>query len=76
MNNNRDWSHWIPQCHRWLSMAFTATVIANFVAMAYGTPPAWITYSPLVPLALLMLSGLYLFALPYLAKWRRSRIGP
>jgi hypothetical protein len=55
-------------------MAFTLTVIANFVAMSFGTPPAWITYSPLLPLALLLLTGLYLFALPYLSRQTR-RIG-
>jgi hypothetical protein len=55
----------IRQFHRWVSMAFTLTVIANFVAMSFGPPPAWVTYSPLLPLALLMLTGLYLFALPY-----------
>ena len=49
-------------------MAFTVTVIANFVAMSQGTPPAWVTYSPLLPLALLLFSGLYLFALPYFRK--------
>jgi hypothetical protein len=63
-------NHWIRQTHRWLSMAFTLTVIANFVAMARGTPPAWVTYSQLLPLALLLFSGLYLFALPYVTKWR------
>ena len=59
-----------------MSIAFTVTVIANFVALAQaggGMPPPWITYSPLIPLALLMLTGLYLFALPYLAKWRGGR---
>jgi hypothetical protein len=55
----------IRQFHRWVSMAFTSTVIANFVSMAFGPPPAWVTYSPLLPLALLMLSGIYLFVLPY-----------
>jgi hypothetical protein len=58
----------IRQTHRWLSIAFTLTVIANFVALGVGQgqqPPAWITYSPLLPLALLMFSGLYLFVLPY-----------
>ena len=35
------------------------------VAMALGTPPAWVTYSPLPPLFLLLFSGLYLFILPY-----------
>jgi hypothetical protein len=61
-------SRWIRQFHRWIAIAFTATVIANFVAMAKGPPPAWITYSPLLPLALLLLTGLYLFVLPYVAK--------
>jgi len=70
LNNNSNWNHWLRQTHRWLSMAFTLTVIANFVAMARGTPPAWVTYSPLLPLALLLLSGLYLFALPYVMTWR------
>ena len=47
-------------------------MIANFVAIAaQGTPPAWITYSPLLPLFLLMFTGLYMFALPYVAKRRR-----
>ena len=65
------WNNWIWQCHRWLSIIFTATVIANFVAMALvGQPPAWIVYSPLAPLFLLLFSGLYMFALPYAAKWR------
>jgi hypothetical protein len=62
---------WIRQAHRWLSIAFTLTVLANFAAMTRGTPPAWITYSPLLPLFLLMFSGLYMFALPYVAKRRR-----
>ena len=64
---------WIRQTHSWLSIVFTVTVIANFVALAQGAgmPPPWITYSPLLPLALLMFSGLYMFALPYAAKGRR-----
>jgi hypothetical protein len=68
-----NWSKWVRQIHRWLSIVFTLTVVANFVALARGTPPAWVTYSPLVPLFLLMFSGLYLFALPYAAKRRSAR---
>ena len=68
-----NWSKWIRQAHRWVSIAFTLTVIANFVAISQGTPPAWVTYSPLPPLALLLFSGLYLFVLPYAAKWRSGR---
>ncbi len=63
-----NWNRWIRQTHRWLSITFTATVVANFAAMTQGPPPPWITYSPLPPLALLLLSGLYLFALPYRAR--------
>jgi cellulose synthase/poly-beta-1,6-N-acetylglucosamine synthase-like glycosyltransferase len=65
-----NWNTWIRQIHRWLSIAFTATVVANFVAMGLGQPPAWVVYSPLLPLFLLLFTGLYLFALPYAAKWR------
>jgi hypothetical protein len=65
-----NWSKWVRQSHRWVSIAFTVTVIANFVAMSQGTPPAWVTYSPLLPLALLLFSGLYLFALPYATRRR------
>lgn len=66
------WSKWIRQVHRWLSIAFTVTVIVNIVALSTGEgqPPDWITYSPLLPLALLMLSGLYMFFLPYVAMSR------
>lgn len=68
-----NWSTWIRQTHRWLSIAFTLTVVANFAAMTQGQPPAWVTYSPLLPLALLLFSGLYLFALPYIARRRGGR---
>ena len=61
---------WVRQVHRWLSIAFTVTVIANFVARAPGEPPLWVIYSPLVPLFLLLFSGLYMFVLPYTAARR------
>ena len=70
-----NWNKWIRQIHRWVSIVFTATVIANFIALAQGggaMPPPLVTYSPLLPLALLMFTGLYLFVLPYAAKWRRG----
>lgn len=66
MNGNM----WIRQVHRWLAIAFTATVVANFVAIGLGEPPSWVVYSPLLPLLLLLFTGLYMFALPYAAKWR------
>lgn len=64
----------VRQTHRWVSMVFTVTVLGNVGAMALGSgpPPTWVTYSPLPPLALLLLTGLYLFVWPYAA---RRRIG-
>ena len=67
------WNRWIRPTHRWLSIIFTITVLANFAALTRGQPPAWITYSPLPPLALLLFTGLYMFALPYVARWRSAR---
>ena len=60
----------VRQVHRWLSIAFTATVIANFVVRGFGEPPLWVVYSPLPPLFLLLFSGLYMFVLPHATKWR------
>ena len=68
-----NWSRSIRQIHRWLGIVFTVTVIANIVVMSVRQgqmPPPWVTYSPLPPLALLWFSGLYLFVLPYGARWR------
>lgn len=68
----------IRQSHRWISLAFTLTVVANFVGLALRggkQPPAWITYLPLLPLALLMFTGLYLLVLPFVAKMRGPRAG-
>ena len=70
------WNKWIRQTHRWLSVAFTVTVIANIVVMSAKQgemPPPWVTYSPLLPLALLWFSGMYLFVLPHATKWRSLR---
>ncbi|HEX2723135.1 MAG TPA: hypothetical protein VHM24_09460 [Gemmatimonadaceae bacterium] len=63
-----NWNKWVRQIHRWVSMVFVLTVAANFVSLAQGRPVSWVTYSPLPPLAVLVLTGLYLFVLPYLSK--------
>ena len=63
-------SRFMRQSHRWLSILFTLTVIANFAAIGIGQPQQWLYYLPLPPLFLLMFSGLYMFILPYLAKGR------
>jgi hypothetical protein len=68
-----NWNNWIRQTHRWLSIVFTVTVIVTFVALAQEKPVVWVSYVPLFPLALLFVSGLYLFVLPYAARWRSGR---
>ena len=70
-----NWNKWIRQTHRWLSIAFTVAVIVNIVAMGQEQPAAWVGFLALLPLALLLLSGLYLFVLPYGTKWRGRRTG-
>jgi cellulose synthase/poly-beta-1,6-N-acetylglucosamine synthase-like glycosyltransferase len=67
------WSTFIRQTHRWLSIAFVLTVVVTFFALHQEKPVVWVSYVPLFPLALLALTGLYLFALPYAAKWRSRR---
>ncbi len=65
-----NWNHRVRQIHRWLSMAFTVAVIVTSIALAQEKPFAWVSYLPLSPLFLLLLTGLYLFALPHVTKWR------
>ena len=64
----------IRQVHRWLSIAFTVAVIVNVVAMVQEKQAVWVGLLALFPLILLMLSGLYMFAQPYAAKWRSERL--
>jgi hypothetical protein len=69
-------SSWIRQIHRWLSIVFLVIVIAIFAALGMGQePPQWTYFLPLLPLALLMLTGLYMFVLPYAERWRERRAG-
>jgi hypothetical protein len=68
-----DWNKLIRQLHRWLSIAFTLAVIVNIVAMMQEKQAVWVGLLALFPLILLMISGLYMFALPYAAKWRLTQ---
>jgi len=69
-----NWNTWVRQIHRWLSIAFAVTVIVNIVALGQEKQPAvWVGLLALLPLALLLFTGLYLFVLPYAAKWRSGR---
>lgn len=65
-----NWNKSIRQFHRWMAATFALLVVANIIAFALGQEIAWLYMLPLLPLALLLLSGLYLFVLPYLSAWR------
>jgi hypothetical protein len=67
-----NWNTWIRQAHRWLSIAFTAGFTVNFVVivvLGHRQPPAWLYLLAVIPLFLLLPTGLYLFAPPYAARW-------
>jgi hypothetical protein len=68
-----NWNKWIRQSHRWLSIVFTVGVIVNGVAVERGKYTGWVGLLALLPLALLLFSGLYLFVLPYANKWGSVR---
>src|SRR6266498_5133607 len=71
-----NWNKWVRQIHRWagaLVIAFTTTVAVSFVALGQEDPALWVLYLPLPPLALQLLTGLYLFVLPYATNWRSGR---
>ncbi|MCW6007385.1 hypothetical protein K1W54_22980 [Micromonospora sp. CPCC 205371] len=60
------WSKWIRQFHRWMAIAFTTSVvIVTAVVLTQDEPAEWVYLSPLLPLFLLLGTGLYLFVLPY-----------
>ena len=60
----------VRQVHRWGSIAFTLGVVVYIAAMSRGAPPAWLGLVALGPLILLLLTGLYLFVLPYVMRRR------
>ncbi|SKB72391.1 hypothetical protein SAMN06295937_101528 [Sphingopyxis flava] len=68
-----NWNKAVRQLHRWLSILFTAVVAGIFLALGLGREPApWIYYLPLAPLALMMLTGLWMFFRPYAARSPRT----
>jgi Na+/proline symporter len=76
-----NWNKLIRETHRWLSIAFTVAVIANIVAMFTQKPGSeaeqaqsamLVGMMALLPLIVLLFTGLYLFALPYVTRWRRA----
>ncbi|HEV2349699.1 MAG TPA: hypothetical protein VG028_07635 [Terriglobia bacterium] len=52
-----NWSKWVQQTHRWLSIAFTVGVIVNFVAVALKKYNVWVGLLAELPLALQLFTG-------------------
>lgn len=71
-----NWSQLIRRTHRLLSVIFTVLVVVNIVLNFVAPGPEqlalYVGLLTLLPLALLMLTGLYLFVLPYADRWRRG----
>lgn len=67
-----NWNRGIRQTHRWLSIVFTVAVLVNIalnvVPLVGDEVVMWVGILTLLPLALLLVTGLYLFVLPYRAK--------
>jgi ABC-type polysaccharide/polyol phosphate export permease len=69
------WSTGVRKAHRWTSIIFTVAVVFVTVVVnaGQGEPAEWVYLLPLLPLAVLLLTGLYLLALPYSARLRGRR---
>lgn len=63
----------IRQFHRVVSMVFTATVVFTAVALTVNAEAIWVSYVPLLPLFVLMGTGIYMWFLPQLARRRARR---
>jgi hypothetical protein len=71
-----NWNKWIRQTHRWLSVAFTLAVIVNGIAISQNKYTRGLGLVAVIPLGLQFFTGMYLFVLPYAAKWRSRRSSP
>jgi hypothetical protein len=49
-------------------------MIVNVFNVAGGRPTNWVYFLAIVPLFLLLFTGLYLFALPYVTRWRAETV--
>ena len=58
----------IRTSHRWLSVVFMALVVANTVYLILGRQNYLLGMITLVPLILMMISGMWMFVLPYVKR--------
>lgn len=69
-----NWNRWIRQIHRWASIAFTIAVIINGIAVAQGKYTNRLGLVAVATLAVQFFTGMYLFVLPFAAKWRGRQL--
>lgn len=68
-----NWNKWIRQFHRWMSLTFMLFVIANLAVRGQEKIALWVGLLTLLPLALLLITGLYMFVLPHVRKTDMAR---
>ena len=68
-----NWNKWVRQSHRWLTVVFTVAVLVNGVTVVRGKYTPALGLAAVFVLALLFLTGAYLFVLPYTVRWRSGR---
>ncbi|MBV8477000.1 MAG: hypothetical protein JO266_21125 [Acidobacteria bacterium] len=68
-----NWNQSIRQTHRWLSVVFTLAIIVNGVAVTQKKYTNSLGLVAVLPLALQFFTGLYLFVLPYVSRWRSKQ---
>jgi hypothetical protein len=68
-----NWTKWFRQVHRWLAVVFTVSIVVTTVALLQDDPLIWVSYVPLLPLAFLLFTGLYMLAQPYVVRRRARR---
>ncbi len=70
-------NRWIRKIHRWLVAPFLIAILCLLIGSATGgetfTLPVWLNILAIGSLIALLLTGLYMFAQHYWAKWRRAR---
>jgi uncharacterized iron-regulated membrane protein len=68
-----NWNRSIRTIHRWTSITFAVALVTYIVAGGRKELAFWLGLFALVPLIVLLVTGLYMFFLPYVSKWRGGR---
>ena len=61
----------VRQFHRWISVVFLLAVLINTIVVVRGGYNNQLGFLAVVPLFILMASGVVLLIQPYLARWQR-----